>query len=885
MEEKYTLILVPQTHWDREWYGTFQVFRMRLVKLTDKLLRILDTDPAYKSFTFDGQTVVLEDYLEIRPEERERLKQHIQADRILVGPWYILPDEFLVSGEATVRNLMIGHMIAGDFGRPMKAGYIPDPFGHISQLPQILRGFGIDSCIFTRGLGDEWEGMATEFNWEAADGTPVLAIYQLHGYCNACNLGYVHDPEVGFKVDFDAALDHVKREMETLGEKASTRFLLLNNGCDHLEPQPELPEIVRYINERLEHGEVVHSTYEDFVARVKAEKPKLGTLKGELHSGKYHPLLPGVFSARMCIKQANERTQTLLEKWAEPTSALAWMLGGNYERAFLWEAWKLCIKNHPHDSICGCSVDQVHREMMPRFEQSQQIGGRLTDENLEYIAGKIDTQFGPADQEVSALIAFNALNYELDGLATYRMRATRAVGELPDWPVVRDPSGKAVPSQVSSRITTEYYDGIPSDKQSHEYDLTFAVSKMPGLGYRAYSIEMTAERPSYISMLGTAGTSVENALIRVDVNPNGSFNLTDKRTGRVYEGCNLFEDTEDAGDEYNYSPAFSSKTITTAGSSARITVVDDGPLFARFRVDLDLMLPESLTDDRMTRSERLVLCPVTSFITVYASSPRVDVKTRFTNNAKDHRFRALFPTSTLAAVHHAEGQFDVVERQNELPGAKGWVEKPVGTNAQQSFVDVSDGQAGLAVINQGLPEYEVMEDARGNVIALTLLRCVGWLSRDDYITRPYNAGPKIPTPDAQCAGTWEFSYAVLPHVGSWEEAKVWEQAHLHDVPFRLVRTGLHSGKLPKEAALVTVAGDGLVVSTLKKAENADALIVRLYNTTSSDKEGTVSCLKPIKEIVPTNLNEEPEGRPLKLKDNKAAVEVPPFRIVTLRVTV
>jgi mannosylglycerate hydrolase len=352
MARKYTVIVVPETHWDREWYATFQQFRMRLVRLTDKLLGILDADPNYKSFTFDGQTVVIEDYLEIRPENRRRIAAYAKQGRLLLGPWYVLPDEFLVSGEALVRNLMVGHAIASEFGRVMKAGYIPDPFGHIAQLPQILAGFGIGSALFMRGLGEQGEKLRNEFWWHAPDGTRVLAVHLLSGYCNFSDWGYERTPS-GRSLNLDLAVTRARREVDRHGPKAATRYILANNGCDHVEPQPELPAIIEHVNRTLDDAEFVHGSYEDFVAAVLAEQPELGSLTGELHEGKYHPVLSGTFSARMYLKQANERTQTLLERWAEPVSALAWLWGKPYDAAFLWHAWKLCLKNHPHDSICG----------------------------------------------------------------------------------------------------------------------------------------------------------------------------------------------------------------------------------------------------------------------------------------------------------------------------------------------------------------------------------------------------------------------------------------------------------------------------------------------------------------------------------------------------
>ncbi|MGB9797588.1 MAG: hypothetical protein ACPLSK_03110, partial [bacterium] len=404
--KKWTALVVSHTHWDREWYLTYQGFRRRLVRLTDRLLSLMESNPRYKYFVFDGQTIVLEDYLEIRPENEERIRKLVQEGRLHIGPWYVLPDEFLVSGESLVRNLLIGHMIAERYGRVMKVGYLPDPFGHIAQLPQILQGFGIKSFIFHRGLGDEWEGLNTEFWWEGLDGTKVLAIYQIHGYCNLAGLGY--EPAFGepgmVKVDMDLAVERIKREVDSISPYASTRYILLNNGCDHLEPQPELPDMIDYANSKLEDIEVVHSTFEEYVEKILSEEPKLGTIKGELHRGRYHPLLLGVFSTRLYLKKENFLTQRALEKYAEPICSLAWLEGKPYEGAFLLRAWKHLVSNHPHDSICGCSVDEVHRDMLPRFAAARQIAEIHFEESARYLVERINAKKEGAK---AAVVVFN----------------------------------------------------------------------------------------------------------------------------------------------------------------------------------------------------------------------------------------------------------------------------------------------------------------------------------------------------------------------------------------------------------------------------------------------------------------------------------------------
>src|SRR5438067_188073 len=248
MAEQLHIILVPHTHWDREWYQTFQQFRMRLVRTIDKLLDVLEHDDRFTHFMLDGQTIVLDDYLEVRPEQEERLKQYTRAGRISVGPWYLQPDEFLVSGESLVRNLQIGLQRAAEFGEPMCVGYVPDCFGHIAQLPQILQGFGIDNAVFWRGVGAE--AQKSEFYWTAPDGTGVLVVHlaDVMGYSNASKLPLTTQEFV----------THVELLTAPLLPKATSNTLLFMNGNDHVEPQDGLPQVIASANKLLAHIDPEH---------------------------------------------------------------------------------------------------------------------------------------------------------------------------------------------------------------------------------------------------------------------------------------------------------------------------------------------------------------------------------------------------------------------------------------------------------------------------------------------------------------------------------------------------------------------------------------------------------------------------------------------------
>src|SRR6185503_8054973 len=372
--------VVSHTHWDREWYLTHEQFRFRLVALIDRLLDLLDADPSYKHFHLDGQTIVLEDYLEIRPEQEPRLRRAIEEGRVLIGPWYVMPDEFLVSGESLVCNLLRGDRISRQFGTPMPVGYLPDLFGHVGQMPQIWRQVGLDNTILWRGFG----GPDAEYWWEAPDGSRVLMMHlPPEGYCNATRL--VFDPA--------AMMTRAAEKIAYERGRTRTSQALLMNGVDHVEPHPTIPGLIEKLS-AIPDQRARHSTLPEYVAAVRnaveAERPDLETVVGELRTGTdYANLLPGVLSARVYLKQHNAHVQTLLESYAEPLALFASLLGARYPSGELRHAWKTLLQNHPHDSICGCSIDAVHDENMTRFARARQVGDAVVDAALDVIADSV----------------------------------------------------------------------------------------------------------------------------------------------------------------------------------------------------------------------------------------------------------------------------------------------------------------------------------------------------------------------------------------------------------------------------------------------------------------------------------------------------------------
>ena len=404
--KKRTAYVVSHTHWDREWYLPYHRFRVSLVRIVDQVLDALENDESFEHFLLDGQTVVLEDYLEARPEEAERIAALVRGGALSIGPWYVLPDEFLVSGEATVRNLLIGHAVAGEFGPVQKAGYMPDSFGHIAQMPQILRRAGIDSFIYTRGNGDELEELGLEYLWRAPDGSEVLAINQWGGYCNAAALGLAEmwHAHTRREIDTGRAVEQIGDLIEQMETRTNCDVLLLNNGCDHHPPQKGFGTILESLREAFPDIEFVHGTLTDYVAAVRESGSAKNVRAGEMLGGRYHHILSGVWSARMRLKQQNDAAQTLLAGYVEPVAAYShFLLGRPYPRGLIDYSWKLLMKNHPHDSICGCSTDEVHREMEPRFAGVRHTGEQLLSTELEHLT----PAFGrlPEDDDETAAIA------------------------------------------------------------------------------------------------------------------------------------------------------------------------------------------------------------------------------------------------------------------------------------------------------------------------------------------------------------------------------------------------------------------------------------------------------------------------------------------------
>jgi mannosylglycerate hydrolase len=791
--------VVPHTHWDREWYLPFEQFRLRLVVVVDEVLDVLERDERMR-FVLDGQTIVLEDYLELRPDNEERLAALIRAGRIEIGPSYQLPDEYLAGQESLVRNLLAGRRDCERYGVRPEVGYAPDTFGHVAQLPQIFRGFGLDNLVFARGLGNEAETLGAIFCWRGFDGSELLAIRQLGNYDNARDLSGA-SRILEFWDEFGARFGQVGLE-----------DVLLCNGTDHAPIQTDLPEVLAACAEALPQTSFRVSTYSDYVAAAHSRRDGLAVHEGELCGGCERPVLRGINSTRIYLKQRSEATERLL-LCAEAAASLAVLAGRlpdyRYPRAELGLAWRALLRNHPHDSIGGCSVDQVHRDMLQRFDTARLIGERVRDEAAAALAGRELQWTWGLPPESSEWTAVNPLPW-----------ARRGVVDV-----------------AGSSVTVE----LPGFG---------ATAIRPGAARRAATGMRAAER------------AIENGVYRVEACPDGTLTVVDLETETSFAGLHLLEDVADRGDEYNFCPVSGDLPVRAGPAHVRARVF--GPR-AELLVGQSLLLPAALAAGRQTRSGRLVRCPVTTLVRLDAESERIELTTTVDNRARDHRLRVLLPSGRSGRSVSVEGHFALLERAVRVPAGENWYEPPIPTHHTLGLVCAGP----LALFTRGLPEYEVVPTGQGLTVALTLLRCVGWLSRDDLDTRPGNAGPPVQTPEAQCLGRHAFEYALNLRADRRAEADLVREAQDYRYGFAVVPVPCQAVEPP-----LKVEGTGFCFAALKGAEDGDGFALRLYNPSPRDP-ATVTLDRPVERCRLDETGRKPTRFPL---------EIGPGKIETLRLS-
>lgn len=911
-----TVHVVSHTHWDREWYQTYQAFRTRLVYMMDELLEKMEQDPDYRYFTLDGQTIILEDYLDIRPENAERLRTLIREGRILIGPWYVMPDEFLVSGESLVRNLSLGIRQSRSWGvEAMKSGYVTDIFGHNSQFPQILQGFGIEHAVLFRGF--EGGADAAEFWWEGADGSRVLGLKldedRSYGDFYFAIRWPFFDRDDAYEENKEELFRRASEFIRYKEERATTPVLLAMDGVDHVEIEPQLPALLRLLNESPDApARYVHSTLDRYLKELRPRLGELQVLRGERKElgidGINNWVPENTLSSRVHLKQLNQQCEHLLEKWAEPFAVIATLEGKDYPRQFLEKAWMYLLQNHPHDSICGCSIDQVHKDMLYRFDQSRLIGEQMVSEQLKTLSAHIGFE-GRTD--VPIVTVFNAAPSELDGIVEAEVRfpagsdaslSMRGLNLQGTSFRLYDERRAEVPYQLldvnaGSIDMHRPYRELPRGEMVDRFRIAFRAH-IPALGYRSFKVEsysieshgpLEYSAPKLVAPVRyPGGMSVgenawDNGAIRVQVAPNGTLSVTDKATGFQAEGLLLFEDEADIGDGWSHMVPIGNETFNTFGSRAVLSTIYDGRYATRIRIRTMLAVPAEIQPGDVRRSEVLVDIPIDTYIDIKRDDPVLYCHTLVDNGARDHRLRVLFPTGLASATEYRTSTpFDLVARPIARNDSWDYLRKPFEVEPHNGLVTVEDGSNGVALYSKGLYEV-IVRDNPQRTIALTLLRA----TRKEVFTDGGDGG--------QLLGAQSFHYAVRlfrsqPEAGlgpivreqqryaaGIRSAQRRNENRQPETPQRLGR------KLPPSASYLRIDSAGFVLSSfLASADAKGEYLVRMWNCLERETDARLIFDRELRSACLVSLDEKPIAE-LPCEGNELQVSGSSKRIVTIRV--
>lgn len=856
------------THWDREWYRPFQDYRVLLIEVLDQVLDQLSDDPDFRYFHLDGQTCVLDDYLEVRPERREELAAAIAARRLLIGPWYTMPDLFCPGDEALVRNLAMGGRICGEWGTaPMSVAFTCDMFGHPSQMPQIYRGFGLDDCVLGRGTNEHTT--PAFFAWEGADGSRVFTFklqdpmgYGAMIYPRTAieDIAFSTPTADAIRAEIAAAEDPERVRERVFGrelnryvgheqDRGSGELLALFDWIDHIEPSPNIGRFLELIRASRLGIDVEHSTLEAFFDEARQRYPDPPVKRGELrepskNQSEYLYLIPNCVSARVGQKLANDACQNLLTRHAEPLFAVANRAGAGLPRRFLDIAWKLLLQNHAHDTVCGCSIDQVHRDMEYRFDQVRILAEQLVAKAIGHLLRGIP-ELACGEEDEFTLVLFNT------GLEPVSRVVDTYIDFTPDYPNrfqegfrteernnfrLYASSGEEVPYQLtgiekgleerSQYARTCFIGDGPFDR----YRVQFQVD-LPAAGYRRIRV---APSPRPVRLPGTLTTGpceAENRYLRIRIQPDGLLTIEDRDSGKAYRNLLALESRSEIGDGWFHGHSVNDSVRLSSGAPARVAVEHDGPLSVRFRVDVELTLPARYDWSRERPSEDLVAMTVTHRITLYRDARSVAVETIVDNRAEDHRLSLLLPSGARSAeswlAHHP---YDVVERPIAVDaGTADWQEAELVEKPFLDFQAVGDGAQGLAFMSAGgLHEGGVCDD-RERSLRVTLLRSFR------------RTVGNVAEPGGLELGRRHFRYALLPFAGNLPTARVFEELGRLQNGVRRAQSGPRASGFPPLAAAedgdasestswLRLERGGLVVSAWKPADDDSGdWIVRVWN--------------------------------------------------------
>lgn len=889
---KRKIHVIPHSHWDREWYFTTSRSKVYLMKDLGDVLNTLENDPEFKYFMVDAQGSLLDDYIKWRPQDKERISKLVNDGRLVIGPWYTQTDQLVISGESIVRNMYYGMKRCESFGKYMNVGYVPDSFGQSGNMPQIYRQFGIEDTLFWRGVNDDMV-KHTDYNWRGDDGSVVFTTQIPFGYYIGGNIP--EEPEENEEF-------WQKECLEKAGGRSATRHIYFPNGFDQAPVRTNLPQLVKERNEKDPENEYVISCIEDYIKDVKSENPELEEVQGELVIAKHMRIHKSIFSSRSDLKVMNTQIQNYVTNVMEPLLTISYNLGNEYPHEAVAEIWKLLFENAAHDSIGSCISDTANEDVYVRYKQARDIAVNLVELHSRLIATNVKND---ADMTFTAINTLPQKRKDTVIVKTYVPGGKFAIidekGNDVDYTIIksRDLTDYVLSQTIMLDPSRKFY--VPD--QVLEVTMAIKANDVPALGYVQYSIDTQKD-----SHKETADKKVlENKYYTIEVEENGSLTIVDKANNVTYKNQGILVENGDDGDSFNYSPP--RKDMEVFSNESKCTVkISGSDIYDQAEIHFDMVVPADL--DERAEGKVSVTMLVDMTVALRKDSKVIDFNVKVDNKGLSHRLCVLFDSQIVSAFNYADQQFGLIKRPNyyekemklymesmnnktekkagiqELANwandQSTWQEPPISIEPTQSYVSLTDGKTGIAVIPQGVREYEVLDDSK---IRLTLFRTYGFMGKENLIYRPGRASGEriIETPAAQLLKEMEFNFGFTSYAGDINDSDIDTLAKQYNTNLevytyaeflngRLIFSQREiEGQNAKIHSLFETEGN-LVVSAVKKAEEDDGYIIRLYNGKDhKDLDDKIKFNFDIKEAYYTNLKEE-KTEEIKVENNTISVK-------------
>lgn len=884
--------VVPHSHWDREWYFTTSRSKVYLMKDLKDVLDTLESNPDFKYFMVDAQGSLLDDYIKWMPQDKDRITKLVKEKKLVIGPWYTQTDQLVISGESIVRNMYYGMKRCETFGGYMNVGYVPDSFGQSGNMPQIYKEFGIEDTLFWRGVSDDMVNH-TDYNWRGDDGSVVFTTQIPFGYYIGGNIP--EDPKQSEEF-------WQKECFEKAGGRSATKHIYFPNGFDQAPIRTNLPEIIKERNEKDPENEYVISCIEDYIKDVKSENPELEEVSGELVIAKHMRIHKSIFSSRSDLKVMNTQIQNYVTNVMEPLLTLSYNLGNDYPHEAVGEIWKLLFENAAHDSIGSCISDTANEDVYVRYKQARDIAVNLVELHSRLIATSVKND---AEMTFTLINTLPQKRNDTVVVKTYIPGGNFAIldekGNKVDYTVIesRDLTDYVLSQTIKLDPSRKFY--VPS--QVLEATIAIKTSDVPAFGYVQYTLDTKGNSAKNLEKKNT----LENEFYAINVEEDGSLTITDKENNVTYKNQGVLVENGDDGDSFNYSPPRKDLEVFSNKSECSVEV-SGSDIYDQAVIKFNMVVPKDL--EERAEGKVSVNLPITMTVALRKDSKVIDFNVHVDNKGLSHRLCVLFDSQIVSSFNYADEQFGSIKRPNyyekemklymasaenktekktgvqELANwandQSTWQEPPISIEPTQSYVSLTDGKQGIAVIPQGVREYEVLDN---HMIRLTLFRTYGFMGKENLIYRPGRASGEriIETPAAQLLKEMDFAFGFTTYASDINEANVDTLAKAYNTNIEVYTYAeFLNGRLifsqreiegTKESRYSLFETENkLVVSAMKKAEDNDGYIIRLFNGKNHENiSDTIKFNFDVKEAYYTNLREE-KTEDIKVENNTINVK-------------